>query len=772
MSSGHDQLPGLPAEPDRSRTPREPAPASSYGRLANPASSGDGLRPVTAGATAIEPVAMLKAFRRRWPVAIGLGLLAAGLAAGAAWLVVPPAKYTAYASLKIDSNRPTIIFPLKETVPDSATYQETQVNLIKSRLVLDKALDKPRVQELEMVKEQEDPAEWLSDTLRIASSPRSQLIVLSISGDKPGELATLLNAVVEAYMAGVVEEEHKVRLTRLQFLEKLYTQYQEDLKKNRASLRKQAELAGGADKDTVALQSQFNYENYASAQRIRMETRNQILQAEADLEYYQAKVDDAPPAPPVAPRSGGPSPEQALTQLERNDPEIRAIENQIAQLQDQIEHGERITRKKANDPFLKPLREKLADARADLADRRAFLAQQAAQRGEDPAAPGGENSALAMLNQTKERLRRLKIYDDSLKDDMKNYQIEAREKNVQALDLQTEQDRVNLASETAQKVGTEVQSLRVELNAPRRVTVVDKAKPPKTKDELKKVKAAGGIAMVTFLATVAGITFLEVRARRIASVNEVVQHLGLTLVGSLPALPNKGQRGLSRRNGTDVERWRSRLVESIDATRTMLLHASRTESIRVVMITSALKGEGKTSLSSHLATSLARAGRKTLLIDCDLRKPALHRLFDVPPEPGMCEILRGEAEPSAVIHPTPAGELDVITAGRCDPLALQILAQEGARGIFEALAKDYDFLIVDTSPVLPVADALLLGQQVDAVLFSIMHEVSCVPTVQQAYARLASLNIRVLGAVVNGAGGSNYGYDGYAVYGQTTMAGA
>ena len=88
--------------------------------------------------------------------------------------------------------------------------------------------------------------------------------------------------------------------------------------------------------------------------------------------------------------------------------------------------------------------------------------------------------------------------------------------------------------------------------------------------------------------------------------------------------------------------WYSLLLESIDATRTMLVHAARSGSHRVIMIASALPGEGKTSLASHLATSLARSGQKTLLIDADLRCPSIHRLFDLAPDPGLSELLRGE----------------------------------------------------------------------------------------------------------------------------------
>ena len=205
------------------------------------------------------------------------------------------------------------------------------------------------------------------------------------------------------------------------------------------------------------------------------------------------------------------------------------------------------------------------------------------------------------------------------------------------------------------------------------------------------------------------------------------------------------------------------LVESIDATRTMLLHASRAESIRVVAVTSAVKGEGKTSLASHLGASLARAGRRTLLIDGDLRSPSLHRLFDAVPGLGLCELIKGEVELEDVIQKTHAEGLDLITAGRCDPLALQLLAQDELRFLFSRLKSHYDFVIVDCAPVLPVVDTLLIGQSVDGVLFSILRDVSRLPQVHAACERLTNLGTRLLGAVVSGVRTESYSSSYYAM---------
>src|SRR5262249_19988477 len=152
------------------------------------------------------------------------------------------------------------------------------------------------------------------------------------------------------------------------------------------------------------------------------------------------------------------------------------------------------------------------------------------------------------------------------------------------------------------------------------------------------------------------------------------------------------------------------IAESVDAFRTVLLHAARTESIRLIMVTSAMPGEGKTSLASHLSVSMARSGRKTLLVDCDLRNPTAHRLFELSCTPGFSELLRGEIPLPGAVRPTPLADLWMITAGQCDLRALQELAHHGVGQLFDRLKQEFEFVIIDSSPVLPVADSLVIGQ--------------------------------------------------------------
>src|SRR5207247_7787622 len=105
--------------------------------------------------------------------------------------------------------------------------------------------------------------------------------------------------------------------------------------------------------------------------------------------------------------------------------------------------------------------------------------------------------------------------------------------------------------------------------------------------------------------------------------------------------------------------------------------------------------------SSHLAMSLARAGRRTLLVDTDMRRPALHGVFDLPLCPGLGELLRAEAEIADAVRPGPANDLWVLPAGRFTSEGIQALALAGVPTIFGRLREQFDFIVVDSCPVLP-----------------------------------------------------------------------
>ena len=155
--------------------------------------------------------------------------------------------------------------------------------------------------------------------------------------------------------------------------------------------------------------------------------------------------------------------------------------------------------------------------------------------------------------------------------------------------------------------------------------------------------------------------------------------MGIRVVGTLPSLS-------SRQALDPTHPIVAQLTESIDGVRTILMHDSTSQApasrarhqCRRTM-------EGRTTVASQLAASLARAGRRTLLVDGDLRRPALHALFDVPLEDGLCEVLRAEVDVADVIRPTHAEGLWLLTAGYCDIDAIHALATEQMQPVFDKL---------------------------------------------------------------------------------------
>jgi Mrp family chromosome partitioning ATPase len=146
-----------------------------------------------------------------------------------------------------------------------------------------------------------------------------------------------------------------------------------------------------------------------------------------------------------------------------------------------------------------------------------------------------------------------------------------------------------------------------------------------------------------------------------------------------------------------------------------------------------------------------------VLVDFDLRRPALDGIFGLPLEPGVCEALRGTSDVGGMVHPTTTENLAVLPAGHWDRQAMAALANGAAGPLFKQLRARYDFVIVDSSPVLPVADTRFVSQHADTVILSVFRDLSEVPKIQAACEMLEAFGVRNLEAVVTGGQGFSYG---------------
>ena len=152
-----------------------------------------------------DALGILRAFQRRWRLALGLAVLGSAIAAAAAWSLVPSAKYTAEALLLVEPEQPRLIAATREYRSDPETDRRTQVTLIKSPVVLGKALSHPEVTQLETVRKQREPSEWLEGEIKVEFT--GKILRLTLSGDRPSDVAALVRSVTEAYLSEVVNKE-------------------------------------------------------------------------------------------------------------------------------------------------------------------------------------------------------------------------------------------------------------------------------------------------------------------------------------------------------------------------------------------------------------------------------------------------------------------------------------------------------------------------------------------------------------------------------------
>jgi protein-tyrosine kinase len=196
---------------------------------------------------------------------------------------------------------------------------------------------------------------------------------------------------------------------------------------------------------------------------------------------------------------------------------------------------------------------------------------------------------------------------------------------------------------------------------------------------------------------------------------------------------------------------KSLAAEQYRSLRTRLAQMEGSSGLRTVLITSPQKGEGKSVTASNLALTMAQElQRRVVLVEADLRKPSLQHLFGLPPRPGLAEYLTGAAELQDVMQFVPEHNLTLLTAGTAPLNPAELLGSTAMRRLLDHLRTRFDRVILDTPPVLPLADVAILAPLVDGSLIVVRAGVTPKPAIENALRAFDSS--RLLGVVLNESG--------------------
>lgn len=728
----------------RKRTPRT-------ARHGNSAAAGNS---ASQSISAVEIFSMI----RRWWWQCGLAgavLAAAGMSL-AWWAFVPT--YEASAWLEIKSVPHYIAFRNQD---DSRAFAETQLETMRSAIVLSRVASRPEIARCPENSEDAATEVWLKKGLSVQYVGRSELCKVSFQSEHPQTATLVANAVAAEYLA--LQQDYSSEQTEriIKLLEGQQRERKADVEALRESVRTLVKKTTGHDPvvlgDNQKSIVQRNPFAEAEEHRIAAEVKEALLAAE--LNALEETIGADRMEIPVG----------ALQEALNSHPDIQRLREHAAMLQHHASEYERLSARGARDPKAVQKAKEAKEIEAALKQRSAELEPllrkelEASARIAQQEALGGSRLELERArNEHKEWERRAE-----------EQRKELEKHGDDALTLEFLREDLTRSEEVHARIAERIVALKTEKMAPTRVAIRKEAVTPLqpiNKSPYRRMAVFGfGAFCVPF-----GLAFLWERwMRRISDGNRITQESNLPVLGEIASLPS---RTTSFEDPSGGLRDRVTFEESIDALRVVLTLSRDCQDIQVLGVTSAVSGEGKTSLASALAISLAHACHEpVLLIDSDMRAPDLQEMFGTPLTPGLAEVLGRECPLSDAIVQNAAENVDLLPAGQLAANPHSLLRNGAMDSLLDEMRRRYRYVVVDTPPVLAASEANVVALACDGVVVCTRCDFSRGRQLRAASERLSTAGARLLGVVMNAVptrlwahryGGYGYGWERYAIQGE------
>lgn len=689
---------------------------------------------------------VLLALRCWWKIIVPIALLFAGAAGAGVYLLHTPS-YTADAWLLIKEKQ---VILHRDAHADSARFIQNQIEIIRSPRLLGPLASKPAILSTPELDDLQDVTFGLAKRISIKPRGQSDIYVVSFSSQSPEKAELIVREVVDNYLAfnTRLESEQDSQIIRL--LEDQRAARFEEMNQLRENVRALSVDLTGVDPfrdrkdDSKSSPSPLSS---LQAEIVRLEVDMDILTARMKAEEERQGNKKYQPS------------ELEIKRIVEAQPSCVAIRDRLDLLKKKEIDFRSTGKQLANNAAYKQLKTDIANEEKRLETQKTTLTKEIRESLLRNDATGREQLLTQMKEEYEIGNTRLRI----LKEKFERGMGSAKEYAGTSLELEFRKSKLEQVTKIHDEISARILNITTEQKAPARVELFKEPARPVQPDELVPWKKIGMVAAAGFCVPIALVIAWEHLFRRVSS-RQQLETNQMLVVGEVTSLPSR-KRKTNGKPGADRDVML--FEESVDSLRTYLSLFEPLRGLRVLAVTSAISREGKTSLAAQLAASIARAtGQPTLLIDGDMRSPDMHEIFGLELSPGLAEVLQGECQLEEAIETSFSDKLHILTAGRLRTSPHRLLGKDEFPLLLEQLSGTYRHIIVDTPPILPASEALVMARASDAAVLCMRRDYSRVDQAQEAFSRMSSAGVKVAGAVLNGIPIKHYSYKyGTYVYG-------
>lgn len=695
------------------------------------------------GLPKIDALFLLGVLRKHWKWIVPVALLLSGIGAAGVLAFFKPV-YEAKFRLEVDPSSYIVFADVRQSSPELIELQRA---IMFSNSVLEKVVADKTVASVSKISNAKDPVAVLRKEVKVSASAGNRLMDVRFQDADPKTAAAVVNTLVDEY------------LRSRRSIEQIRTSNQE--RNVLAALGKaESEVEGAKQRvrdlslqavknDTVIIgesESGRVDTSYLDELRMkRMEINSQLSVLQLNLAELRAAYERDVEVEKSDLASTNVANEISEETLDK-DVVVTTAYGLLEEARTKLKDLELNTSVGQKNPIFVNVKRRVDFLEKEYARFRESRRKELSERGSTSNLFERRKSIVELEGQ----ISGLRTAKDVMESQTKDYLTSLKQASATSVDLQFATADLEEWNSIRSTVHERRVKLQTERDATDSVRELERAIPPRLPIEELPMKQILMASAAGF-----GIPFLlgflmELRSRKVDDAHHLESRSRLSVLGEISTIPVAATGKLTKKRRSHARELRL-FEESVDSLTTTLTLREDLRSCRVFTITSALSGEGKTSVSCQLVVSLARStGSKVLLIDGDLRAPDVHHVFGRPMTAGLVGYLNGTDEWKDLVDRDWNDSIHLLTSGYLKGSPHRLLSNGRFEKLIEEARQEYDYIVLDTPPVLPASEALLFAKVADAVLLCALRDKSRIEQLVQAYQRLESSGCKVAGSVLSG----------------------